>query len=107
MSDPIYSIGDKNVIGRTWTYLDGTPVDPDFASITVREPDGLLTKFLKADMTNPTIGTWLITWTFRKSGRHVFTFETAGNVGKTDEYFVQVRRRQGYPVGQAVIATSS
>lgn len=106
MTDPVYDIGDRRELGLdNIADANGSPVDPDGITITIREPDGTKWAFAKAHLTNPTAGTWFVEFTIRRTGKHCVLVETSGNITMAEEYFFHTRRRQTVAAGEAVAPT--
>lgn len=52
----------------------GSPIDPENITLTITEPDGSVVSKVKADLTNPTVGTWQFRHKLTQSGTYVYSW---------------------------------
>jgi hypothetical protein len=91
---------EKHVLGaqrdlRFTVTLAGVPTNPDELTFFVREPDGVLTTYVKGtddEVEAVSTGVWRVLWLCRKAGVHHARAYATGNVIQPDEISFFVRR---------------
>jgi len=69
---------DIDLLGE-WANIDGENQDPDTIALDLTEPDGTVTSWVKADLTQDVVGKWYRVHTTAQVGLHTFTFTAIGS----------------------------
>jgi hypothetical protein len=93
MSEPIHDLGDRRKLTCEVRDESDQLVDPTGLTFTMREPDGTLTSWTKADpeMINDSVGAYHVYWDCAQVGKHFWRFAATGNVGAAEESGFKVR----------------
>lgn len=93
-----FDLGDSVVFYADFTNAAGAPADPTDITLIVEKPDGTETTYLKAALSNPTVGRWEKAVTVDQHGRWPFVFRATGSIQLSAEGITQVREsRFAYP----------
>ena len=83
MPTAVHDIGDVHIITAAFTDSVDVATDPTAVVFEMREPDGTDTTFtfgVDSEVTNPSVGTFLLTFAITKAGRHFSRVKGTGAV---------------------------
>lgn len=92
MSTATYVIGATAELTVKFTNAAGVAADPATIALKITEPDGAEIDKIKADMTNPVVGTWIYNHPVTKAGRHFTHWDAGGLEAATQPDFYGLRK---------------
>lgn len=90
----IHDLGDERDL-RFTTTISGVNTDPDELIFSIKEPDGVVTDFVKGtdlEVEKIADGIWRVLWICRKAGSHYARVQVSGNINQAEELLFYVRR---------------
>lgn len=87
-----YDIGDRRTFTAKFTDTETPPApkNPTTVTVSIRNPDGVVTNPVAA---NPAVGTFTVDFEFAIPGRHIINFLGDGAVNAAKEIEVWARRK--------------
>lgn len=88
-----YDIGDLRQLKATFTDISGTLTNPTGITLTVREPDGVLTTKNIGELSSGTTGIYTFNFAVTKPGRHIVNWAGTAGVVTAEETEFYIRKK--------------